>query len=58
MDIDLNLFKTFYTVANIGNITKASQVLYVSQPAVTKSIKALEKELGGKLFIRTKKVWN
>lgn len=54
-DIDLNLFKVFSKVAEEGNITKAAEKLYVSQPAITKSIKQLEKNLGGTLFIRTKK---
>lgn len=54
-DIDLNLYKVFYSVATTGNITKAAEQLYISQPAVTKSIKQLESSLGGALFIRTKK---
>lgn len=54
-DIDLNLYKIFYSVAILGNITKAAEQLYISQPAVTKSIKHLENSLGGALFIRTKK---
>jgi DNA-binding transcriptional LysR family regulator len=54
-DIDLNLYKVFYTVANVGNITKAAEELYISQPAVTKAIHTLETNLGGVLFIRTKK---
>ena len=54
-DIDLNLYKVFYSVAVTGNITKAAELLYISQPAVTKSIKQLENSLGGALFIRTKK---
>lgn len=54
-DIDLNLYKVFYSVATLGNITKAAETLYISQPAVTKSIKQLENSLGGALFIRTKK---
>lgn len=54
-DIDLNLYKVFNKVAETGNITKAAEKLYVSQPAITKSIKQLEKNLGGTLFIRTKK---
>lgn len=54
-DIDLNLYKVFYVVATVGNITKASEQLYISQPAVTKSIKQLENALGGTLFVRTKK---
>lgn len=54
-DIDLNLFKVFYKVVECGNITKASEKMYVSQPAVTKSIKQLEEKVGGTLFIRTRK---
>lgn len=54
-DIDLNLYKVFYNVATEGNITKAAEKLYISQPAVTKSIRQLENSLGGALFIRTKK---
>jgi len=54
-DIDLNLYKIFYTVATCENITKAADKLYISQPAVTKSIKNLEVGLGAALFIRTKK---
>lgn len=54
-DIDLNLYKVFYIVATTENITKAAEKLYISQPAVTKSIKILENSLGGALFIRTKK---
>ncbi len=54
-DIDLNLYKVFYTVAIVGNITKAAEELYISQPAVTKAIHTLETNLGGVLFIRTKK---
>ena len=55
MEIDLNLYKIFYTVSNEKSITKAAEKLYVSQPAITKSIKNLESSLGGKLFVRTKK---
>lgn len=54
-DIDLNLYKIFFIVATVGNITKAAEQLYISQPAVTKSIKQLESSLGGILFVRTKK---
>lgn len=55
MNIEFNLINIFYTVANEGNITKAAQKLYISQPAVTKSIKKLEDSVGGALFIRTNK---
>jgi DNA-binding transcriptional LysR family regulator len=55
MMIDLELFRIFYVVAEVGNITKASEQLCISQPAVTKHIKNLESQLNTPLFIRTKK---
>lgn len=53
--INLELYRIFYVVAETKNITKASEILNISQPAVTKHIKNLESELGNPLFIRTKK---
>lgn len=53
--INLELYRIFYVVAKEKNITKASKILNISQPAVTKHIKNLEYELGEELFIRTKK---
>ncbi len=55
MNIDFELYRIFYVVANNKNITKASLELNISQPAISKSIKNLEEQLGGKLFIRTKR---
>lgn len=55
VEIDIELYKIFYTVANFKNITKASKFLYISQPAVTTSIKKLEEKLETTLFIRTKR---
>lgn len=55
MNIDFELYRIFYVVANNCNITKASKELNISQPAISKSIKNLEKQLGGQLFIRTKR---
>lgn len=55
MNIDFELYRVFYTVATIGNITKAAQELMISQPAVSKAIKNLEEQLGGVLFTRTKR---
>lgn len=48
-------YRVFYHVAECGSISKAAKVLYVSQPAVTKSIKILEGELEVMLFVRTSK---
>lgn len=55
MNINFELYRIFYTVANYGNITKASEELMISQPAISKSIKNLEEQLGGQLFVRTKR---
>jgi len=48
-------YRVFYHVVESKSISKAAKVLYVSQPAVTKSIKTLESELGVILFVRTAK---
>jgi len=55
MNINFELFKVFYEVANSKSISKGAKKLLISQPAVTNSIKTLEDQLGGKLFIRTPK---
>lgn len=55
MNINLDYYKVFYTVARKGNITKAAEELMISQPAISKCIKILEEQLSGKLFVRTKK---
>lgn len=52
MNINYEHYKVFYHVAKQGSITLAAQNLYISQPAVSKSITQLEKELGCPLFIR------
>ncbi len=55
MNVDFELYRIFYVVASNGNITKAAEELNISQPAISKSIKNLENQLGGQLFIRTKR---
>lgn len=55
MNVNFELFKVFYEVAVEKSISKGAEKLMISQPAVTQSIKTLEDELGGKLFIRTPK---
>lgn len=46
--------KAFQAVANNGSITKAAQLLHVSQPLVSKHLKNLEKDFGVKLFERNR----
>lgn len=55
MNIDLNLYKAFFTVASYKNISRAAEILFVSQPAVSKSIKTLESSLNVTLFSRSSK---
>ena len=52
MKTNLELYKIFYYVAKNGNITQASKELLVSQPAVSKAIKVLERDLNTVLFNR------
>lgn len=52
MENNLSYYKVFYEVAKYGNISKASKKLYISQPAVSKSISKLEESLNTPLFIR------
>lgn len=52
---NFELYRNFYVVANCISITEAARRLNISQPAVTKSIKNLENQLNGTLFIRNKK---
>ena len=55
MNINFELYKVFFEVANAKSISKGANRLMISQPAVTQSIQTLESELGGKLFTRTPK---
>ena len=57
MDINYELYKVFYHVASTLSFSEASKQLFISQSAVSQSIKVLEKKLNQTLFIRsTKKV--
>lgn len=52
MEQNLSLYKIFYEVAKAQNISKAAKELYISQPAISKSISRLEESLNAALFIR------
>ena len=49
---NLNNYIIFHTVAKCGNISRAAKELFISQPAISKSILKLEAELGTTLFHR------
>ena len=57
MDINYELYKVFYCVATTLSFSDASRQLFISQSAVSQSVKTLERKLGQPLFARsTKKV--
>jgi len=55
MNVNFELYKVFYVVANNKSISKGAEVLSISQPAVSQAIHNLEDQLDTTLFIRTKK---
>ena len=55
MDINYELYKVFYYVAITLSFSEASKKLYISQSAVSQSVKVLEKKLNQTLFIRSTK---
>ena len=55
MDINYELYKVFYHVATTLNFSEASKQLFISQSAVSQSIKTLERKLDQTLFIRSTK---
>lgn len=52
--MELRLLRYFWTVADIGNISKAAEQLHITQPTLSRQIKELEEELGSPLFTREK----
>ena len=55
MNISFEYYKVFYHVARLGGITLAAKALFLSQPAVSKSVRQLESLLGCELFFRRHK---
>ena len=50
--MEIKNLKYFLAVAREENMSKAAEQLHVSQPTLSKTLKALEEELGKKLFVR------
>ncbi|WP_309380391.1 LysR family transcriptional regulator [Cerasicoccus frondis] len=53
MSLDLHQLRTFCVVAEEENVSRAAERLYLSAPSVSAHIKALEEELGVRLFTRS-----
>ena len=53
--MELRVLKYFLATANEKNITKAAQILHITQPTLSRQLMELEEELGKKLFIRGKR---
>lgn len=51
----LELYRVFYEIGKTGNLTRAAEKLYVSQPNISTALKALEEQLHTTLCVRTKK---
>ena len=51
--MEIRVLRYFLETAREGNMTRAAQRLFISQPTMSKQLKELEKELGTKLFVRT-----
>ncbi len=52
MTMELNEIETFITITRAGGFTRAATVLCISQPAISRRIELLERELGAPLFER------
>ena len=55
VDVSLDLYRIFCTVVRTGNMSAAARELYISQPAVSMSIRQLEDRMGSPLLVRTAK---
>ena len=55
MELNWELCRIFYQVARCRNFSRAAAMLFTSQPAVSRSMAALERELGCRLFIRNRR---
>ncbi|WP_321387612.1 LysR family transcriptional regulator [uncultured Enterococcus sp.] len=53
--MELRVLRYFWTIAEEGNISRAAELLHITQPTLSRQLMNLEEELGTQLFIREKK---
>ena len=53
VDVSLDLYRIFCAVVRTGNMSAAARELFISQPAVSMSIRQLEDRMGSPLLVRT-----
>ena len=53
--MEIRVLKYFLAVAREGNITKAAEILHITQPTLSRQLMQLEDELGAALFVRGKR---
>lgn len=56
--IELHELRQFTAFAEYKTLSEAAEILHLSQPALSRSMKRLEENLGIPLFIRKKTNWN
>ncbi|MFJ5483640.1 LysR family transcriptional regulator [Pectobacterium actinidiae] len=52
--MELRQLRALLAIAETGSVTKASNLLHVVQPAISRQVRLLEQELGKSLFVRTR----
>ena len=50
--MQLKSFQYMLAIAENPTLSKAAEVMYISQPALSQQIKAIENEVGARLFVR------
>ena len=53
MNVNYEYYRLFYYVCKYHSITRAANVLRMSQPNVTRALNRLEEQLGCKLLVRS-----
>lgn len=52
MNMEIRLLRYFWTIAEEGTISRAAEVLHITQPTLSRQLKSLEEQLGTPLFVR------